>query len=114
MVRKFLSFRHILPNSLSLVPALEQGRALLFSSFSLCVADFFIVIVCFDVRFAILVQGLGLTLEQRTDPKFLRKELDNLNKQWKELSLAHKTRYRPKDAKLNLKEQLALKVQADD
>ncbi len=52
----------------------------------------------------------GLTLQQSTDPKTLKKELEKLDRQLRELNIAHQTRYVPKDVKIKLKEQLASKV----
>ncbi len=53
---------------------------------------------------------IGLTLQQSTDPKTLKKELEKLDRQLRELNIAHQTRYVPKDVKIKLKEQLASKV----
>ena len=56
----------------------------------------------------------GLTLEQATDLRTLKRELDKLEKQLRELSLTHRTRYLPKDITDQLKEQLAAKVTLRD
>ena len=52
----------------------------------------------------------GLTLEQSTHLPTLLDELDNLEKQFKDLTLSKKTRYTPVDRHERLKEQLSQKV----
>ena len=54
--------------------------------------------------------SLGLTLQQSTDPKTLNKELEKLDRQLKELNLAQRTKYLPKENKVKLKEHLESKV----
>ncbi|KAI0227916.1 hypothetical protein LSAT2_021627 [Lamellibrachia satsuma] len=56
----------------------------------------------------------GLTLEQSTDLRTLKRELEKLEKQLRELSLTHRTRYLPKNITDQLKDQLAAKVTLRD
>ena len=52
----------------------------------------------------------GLTLQQSTDLKTLQKELEKLERQFKELNISYRTRYSPKEHQNNLKEHLDEKV----
>ena len=56
----------------------------------------------------------GLSLHQSTDTKTLTRELEKLERQFKELSLSHRTRYSTKDQQEQLKDQLSFKVALRD
>ena len=56
----------------------------------------------------------GLSLQQSTDMKTLSKELDRLEKQFKELSLSKRARYSSKEQQEQLKKQLSQKVDLRD
>ena len=56
----------------------------------------------------------GLTLEQSTDVRTLKRELEKLERQLRELSLTHRTRYLPKNITDQRKEQLSVKVTLRD
>ena len=56
----------------------------------------------------------GLTLQQSTDVRVLGRELEKLERQLRELSIAHRTRYSPAQVKDHLKGQLEHKVTLRD
>ena len=57
---------------------------------------------------------VGLTLQQSTDVRVLKRELEKLERQLKELTIAHRTRYSPAQVKDHLKGQLEHKVELRD
>ncbi len=52
----------------------------------------------------------GLTVQESTDPEFLKRKLEKLEEDLKELTQAQRSKYFLKDVKLKLKEHLASKV----
>ena len=61
-----------------------------------------------------IVFPAGLTLQQSTDVRVLKRELEKLERQLKELTIAHRTRYSPAQVKDHLKGQLEHKVELRD